>query len=159
MATTIKGQALSIDTLLFLVIPRSPKTCSQTLFFQTFSKIFHIHFHFYHPWFSFLSQGYLPYQNSRVCLVMVFWSQNSLIDRQMKYNILTAKKSVFLCSCTQKFQTSKWQVIHSFIIRDFCKIICMSKNIHWAIVKNWCFCPNRSSTTLTYCRNLGESDK
>ena len=31
--------------------------CAIGQYFQTFSKLFNFHFHFYHPWLSFLAQG------------------------------------------------------------------------------------------------------
>ena len=48
----------SIDPLLFLVIPKSPKTCSRNIaIFNLYQTKFHFHFCFYHPWLSFLAQG------------------------------------------------------------------------------------------------------
>ena len=64
-----------IDPLLFLVIPRSPKTCSQNIATSNlFQAQFHFYFRFYHT--------------------KVPVSQRNLIDKQVKRNVLTAKKYV-----------------------------------------------------------------
>ena len=69
-------QYTAIDPLSFLVIPRSAKTQSQNIFhFKTFSNLFH--FHFYHPWLSFLAQGSSCHSKLK----------------KVKCNVLTAKKS------------------------------------------------------------------
>ena len=77
------------NPLLFLVIPRSPKTCSQNIAtFKPFPQAkFNLHFCFCHPWLSFLV-------HSKVSCHILFWSQRSLIDKQVKCDVLTAKKYV-----------------------------------------------------------------
>ena len=58
----IISRSKSIDPLLFLVIPRYPKTCSQNIAtYKPFPSNSTLSFYFYHLWLSFLAQGYLPY--------------------------------------------------------------------------------------------------
>ena len=83
---------------LFISNSRSRKTCSQNIAtlkpFPSYSTFTFV----YHTGFSFLSTRLLTCLNSRFCVVMVFWSWDSLIDKQVKRNVLTAKK---LCMRTE----------------------------------------------------------
>ena len=90
---------ISIDPLLFLFIPRSPKIPVKILQLSNlFQAKFYFHFCFHHPLLSF------SYHNKASCLChtkvfvsvsfMVFQSQRSLVDKQVRCNVLTAKKSV-----------------------------------------------------------------
>ena len=44
-----------------------------------------------------------------MCVFMVFWSRNNLINKQVNHNVLTGKK---ICACSLHFQTSKQQAIN-----------------------------------------------
>ena len=93
--------------LLFLVISRSPKSRSH-FHFQTFSKLFHFHIHVItRHRFWFLS-GYF---------VMVYSSRKSLIDKQVKRNIFTAK-SLYMGKYISKIKITSHLYFNSLLYRE-----------------------------------------